>query len=331
MTPKKTLFISDLHMTDAASFSAKPHPYGKLTPLQAARVVQFCNWVYEHRTEFGELVLLGDIIDLWTCPCDATPPTVKSVLAAKHNKAIVTALQRLIDNKVLVTYIPGNHDITVNKPFLSGMVLASKWTWPDTDVALGRHGHEDCLFNGKDPKGRLPLGYYVCRAAATRTCQTGASFPSPASMLIKHRDDMLQIPRVGLVTTVWNVVAEEAKLTDSEPIDMVPDRSPTVAGIRTDYATLYRDRKGNADQLLTEFDPYYGAFGTEKLFVCGHSHEHRFAQMMENKLLYLNTGAWCCDDQTYFAAVWPEAKRMYGSLWHWDTAAHEVNTGSVAL
>ena len=154
-----------------------------------------------------ELVIAGDLLDEWFVP--ATTDTylgkdqadfVKRIAIA--NKGVIDAFNRIIQGgKILVTYVPGNHDLTVTpenvESILPGINQAR-----DKELGLGtyspadhpeiavEHGHRYNFFCAPDPISNqdvapgtiMPPGYFFTRIAAlhvVQACNTaGDSVPA---------------------------------------------------------------------------------------------------------------------------------------------------------
>jgi UDP-2,3-diacylglucosamine pyrophosphatase LpxH len=325
---KKTVFISDFHLTDEASYAGQPHPYNKISTQQIQNTANFLTYIGQRPKEFERVVLLGDILDLWTVPYSLPPSSIAAVVGAKQNAPIFKVLNLLNSAGIEVVYVAGNHDDCVKGPFDTGRLKVVK-EYRDGTI-LGYHGHENCLFNGPDPKGRNSFGYYITRVAAGVTLKTGKDFPSEAAMLIKNRDQLLKIPRQGLTTTVWNVVTDEAEMGGGDVFNGAPVPN-TVDTVRSAYASLYSDRHGDADQIAAEFDPYYSMFGgNARLCICGHSHRHVFSSLSDHYMLYMNVGAWCYESESYFGVTWTDDAGVWGALYRWtNNGIRKVNAACV--
>jgi len=59
----------------------------------------------------GELVLLGDLFDLWVYPLNVVPLTVSQIIQA--NPSVTKAFQKCVQNIANVYYMTGNHDMGV--------------------------------------------------------------------------------------------------------------------------------------------------------------------------------------------------------------------------
>jgi UDP-2,3-diacylglucosamine pyrophosphatase LpxH len=152
-----------------------------------------------------ELVIAGDLIDEWFVP--ATVNTyqgkdqadfVKRVAAT--NKGVFDALNSIIkEGKILLTYVPGNHDLTVTAANIESILPGIKQA-RDKVLGLGtyspadypkiaiEHGHRYNFFCAPDPISNqdiapgtiLPPGYFFTRIAALHVIQNR---PSPIDSL----------------------------------------------------------------------------------------------------------------------------------------------------
>ena len=138
-----------------------------------------------------ELVIAGDLFDEWFVP--ATVDTyhgkdqndfVRRI--AKTNQEVMDAFNSIIQSgKIIVTYVPGNHDLTV-KPEQIAAVLPGIKQARDKELGLGtyspidlpqvaiEHGHRYNFFCAPDPISHkdiapgsiMPPGYFFTRVAA---------------------------------------------------------------------------------------------------------------------------------------------------------------------
>ena len=138
-----------------------------------------------------ELVIAGDLLDLWFIP--ATTDTfngktqrefVKGLAA--NNKAVISAFNTIIQaGKIKVTYVPGNHDLLVTQEdiqtILPGIHQArdvkglGKYSPDGHPEIIIEHGHRYNFFCAPDPISNkstapgsiLPPGYFFTRIATT--------------------------------------------------------------------------------------------------------------------------------------------------------------------
>jgi UDP-2,3-diacylglucosamine pyrophosphatase LpxH len=143
-----------------------------------------------------ELVIAGDLLDEWFVP--ATTDTyqgkdqadfVKRI--ANANKEVIDAINRIIrDGKILVTYVPGNHDLTIAAENVAA-ILPGIHQSRDKELGLGtyspadhpevaiEHGHRYNFFCAPDPISNqdvapgtiMPPGYFFTRIAALHVVQ----------------------------------------------------------------------------------------------------------------------------------------------------------------
>lgn len=180
--------LSDIHIGSSARAPGKPvptcwyQPYVHDDYLKAA-----LNWIV-HNPQVRDVVLLGDIFDIWTYPPWQQPPTMREIIDA--NKVLSQGgpfweLVKAFPNHV--SLMLGNHDGTLTRTdidtlnnSLGGNVAKGEALRLLTDPVLvlqgaggGRtlfsHGHGWCMFNAPDEKGPwhgLPLGHLISRAIA---------------------------------------------------------------------------------------------------------------------------------------------------------------------
>ncbi len=168
--------LSDIHIGDGGPtcwYQPDVHEPALLTII---------DWVTDRADDVRELVLLGDVVDLWTYPFGQRPPTFLEIAAANPtifgpDGAIARALDALDGN---VVWVGGNHDMgidpadaaTVVSPGGHRLRLLSDLEYqplaPDPRVLMS-HGHTNTLFNAVDPLSpwdELPSGHFVTRAVA---------------------------------------------------------------------------------------------------------------------------------------------------------------------
>jgi len=139
-----------------------------------------------------ELVIAGDLLDEWFVP--ATIDTYQGndqadfvTRVAEVNTGVITALTNIIDaGKITVTYVPGNHDLTVSEANVSLILPGINQVRDAGKLGLGtyspadfpqlaiEHGHRYNFFCAPDPVSNqaeapgtiLPPGYFFTRLAA---------------------------------------------------------------------------------------------------------------------------------------------------------------------
>jgi Calcineurin-like phosphoesterase len=182
--------LSDIHIGNGAAtcwYQPQVHdPY-----LTAA-----LEWVVAQREAIREVILLGDVFDLWTYEPSVTPPSMQQILAA--NPVLLgpggpfAKLVKAMPGRVRI--LLGNHDLTFGQRDIDELnrslggdpsrgetitlvtcpVLVLRSGGPDGTAVAFTHGHHWCMFNAPDPKspwGTLPIGHLVSRAIAYRVAR----------------------------------------------------------------------------------------------------------------------------------------------------------------
>jgi hypothetical protein len=181
--------ISDIHMGDGRSIS---EGYGWLIQNQDA-VREFLALAGQS-PDLKEIVIAGDLFDEWVAPMITSPldqGTEAEFVAsiARANPGIVSAMNELVQGgRVRVTYVPGNHDMLVQRAEVEGVFPGIVQARDETSKGLGaysppehpemvfEHGHRWDFFNAPDPVSNrdvtgggsiLPPGFFVTKIAAT--------------------------------------------------------------------------------------------------------------------------------------------------------------------
>ena len=179
--------ISDIHLGAELSYaeckSNLPALENLLKQIKAARNVK-------------ELVIAGDLVDEWFVPANVDTyqgkdqaDFVKRVATA--NNGVFDALNSIIQKgKILVTYVPGNHDISVTEASIESVLpgisqardaIQGLGTYSPTDypkIAI-EHSHRYNFFCAPDPISNqdiapgtiMPPGYFFTRIAALYVVQ----------------------------------------------------------------------------------------------------------------------------------------------------------------
>jgi len=154
-----------------------------------------------------EFVIAGDLVDEWFVPANIDTYQGKDQMdfvqrVKLTNKGVFDALNRVIEEgKIRVTYVPGNHDLTISKENIE-LILPGIHQVRDANVELGlgtylpadypmiaiEHGHRYNFFCAPDPisnqdvaKGTiLPPGYFFTRIAALHVIQ---GYPEPGDTI----------------------------------------------------------------------------------------------------------------------------------------------------
>jgi UDP-2,3-diacylglucosamine pyrophosphatase LpxH len=162
----RIVVMSDLHVSNCEK-------YAWCSP-QSVQVI--CNMLGQVANDksVSELVLLGDLVDLWVYPLDVVPWTMKDIV--KLQGQFVGAVQECVAKLPAVSYLPGNHDMDVTEDDLRAFDKDGKrikmYTVDDYNrqVHAGwriEHGNDADMFNAPydetDGIGGLPLGFFITR------------------------------------------------------------------------------------------------------------------------------------------------------------------------
>jgi predicted phosphodiesterase len=251
----KTIVISDIHMGNGK-------PYSWFQPPDSKELTGLLNAIADGaKNEFQnikELVILGDLFDLWLYPVTEKPWPVEEIVAA--NEPVRKALQRCV-GRIPVYYMGGNHDMGVRakdlQPFSSGgnkIILTTTRTYKKRHQGWHfEHGHLVDMFNAPDRSpdtiGGYPLGYFITRL-------TARADPSIWQQLKKLYQDMHYGLYLGgapkLAEVKFNSSALVNQIIDeilplvtgvdaSTEIEFQPPLSKTytVGDIKTKYRNLY--------------------------------------------------------------------------------------------
>ncbi len=180
MSKNQIVVLSDIHIgTNAPTvwYQQKYHePY----------LATVLDYVIKNASEIKELILLGDVVDFWTYPPDELPPSFDAIMAANPNifglngklSEVLTAL------KGNVTYVRGNHDMTITQNDLDKIEnpegykikLSPDDIYYPLDNGNGdkriacTHAHLYTMFNApytnNNPVAPLPLGHFITRCVA---------------------------------------------------------------------------------------------------------------------------------------------------------------------
>jgi len=181
------VFISDLHLGADLAYAEINQ---NLKPLE-----HFLDQISQSPNVRG-IVIAGDFLDEWFIPANIDTYNgknqndfVKRVAIA--NKGVIDAFNRIIKaGKITVTYVPGNHDLTVTEAnvasILPGIIQARDkqqglGTYAPGDIPklAVEHGHRYNFFCAPDPYSNqtiapgtiTPPGYFFTRIAALHVAQ----------------------------------------------------------------------------------------------------------------------------------------------------------------
>lgn len=189
---KLIVCISDLHLGADDSYTE--------TKKNREPLVKFLNQV-RLAPNIKELVIGGDLVDLWFVPSEAETFRGKTQkefvgIVAKNNKHVIAAFNNIIrDGKIKVTYLPGNHDLIVTAEDIQSILpginqqrdvqgLGSYSPEGHPEIII-EHGHRYNFFCAPDtisnrdiaPGSILPPGYFFTRIATTSVVEGHTKVP----------------------------------------------------------------------------------------------------------------------------------------------------------
>ena len=324
MPANSAVVLSDVHIGNGAPtdwYQASVHePY-----LLAA-----LDWVVQNHNAVRELILLGDLLDLWTYPPSMRPPSVAEIIAANPNVlGPGGALARAIAAVPKTTLLLGNHDGTLTA---ADIATLQKSVGP---IALGEpvhvltgsrgaktvvsHGHYWTMFNAPDdtsPWNTLPVGHFVTRAFAykmSKLLKPGQTVADLPNMGAPDGFELLPFvkslgPSFDIAERLLAYVASAANMPESTPIVLPDGSTTTISDAKRIYANLFTrwvakehgsvlnaGRAALADasgEYLTWFAQRLAIENGADLVVMGHTHTP-VSGLTVSPINYVNSGFEC--------------------------------------
>jgi UDP-2,3-diacylglucosamine pyrophosphatase LpxH len=315
----KLVFVSDVHI-GAGKKGNYTYDYDWLSPKETERFASFLLNLNK-REDVKEVILLGDIADNWVCPIDLVPPTFEEIFDAEKNTDVTENLKKLAQNPhIKIIYMPGNHDMGITEDFVEnyfkGMVFGGN-AESNSKYGDGRlhaeHGSAYTMFNApdpiNDPRKRLPLGYFISRAVATKAAKTG----SKDRHYWTYFDDLLEAVGPQTISeSVFESILEESGIPEDAEIVMPPvggvDSRVDVPKIKEKYRSLYDQwvqtyGPGKAFlSVVSEFNlgkmaDNLASKGNVRIVIFGHNHNSVMDkdEWFVKDRIYANCGAWCVE------------------------------------
>jgi UDP-2,3-diacylglucosamine pyrophosphatase LpxH len=309
----KRIFVSDIHM------SLGEHPYDWLDDDEATAFEQFLNYIAAD-SSFDELILVGDVMDDWVYPIHLQPPSYADIASISEGARpkIVDALKTIAQQRQ-VTYLVGNHDITITKnsvpDFGNGacphIIFQRSY---DVTGLWAEHGNQYTIWNALDTQNKLPVGHYISRLQAT--VDEGVGHPGrwqdAIAEILRNLDPTVKNPYVNIPLDYF---VAKLGIKEDTNITTVDGSVITVAEVRELYADLSdRWKKGNhyfpglIEQFLMEQSPLgldkvaplTAAARNKKVVIFGHTHMAKIEYVYAwegpeilHTAIYANCGAWC--------------------------------------
>jgi len=295
----QVVVLSDIHIGDDS-----PTCWYQST-IHGPYLKAIFDWVVDNATTVRELVLLGDVVDLWTYPCDVQPPSFATI-AIKQPDIFGPngGLGRVMDALGgCVTYVPGNHDMAVTQADVSliksngghHLAYAQSPYNPGADprVVLA-HGNDYTLFNAPDLTTKwapLPVGHFVTRAVAsywaTHLTQgqnvgqlAGQGYPNGLDWRTIVQS-ALDKGDISIAAALIDGIAGKEGVSETAPVILADASKTTLAEVKTLYNSLFtqwiNENGGGPDGLLVaakaalaDYDAsYMGWFAQRQAFQSG--------------------------------------------------------------
>ncbi len=230
------------------------------------------SWILARRGTIREVVLLGDLFDLWTYPPSVRPPTMGRIVAANPTllgpRGPFAALVRALPWRVRL--LLGNHDhgltqadISRLNASLGGNAAAGERIELVEDRyrllngaggarTVLSHGHHWTMFNAPDPRSRwrgLPIGHFVTRAIGyqlSRTLRPGETTADRRNSGNPNGVDLAAMlaswnPRTDLAAYLLRYICRVTGMPETAPV-LLPDGSTATArDAMSVYAGLFSE------------------------------------------------------------------------------------------
>jgi UDP-2,3-diacylglucosamine pyrophosphatase LpxH len=230
-TRTQIVVISDIHLGADLAYAEINQ---NLAPL-----AEFLTAVRQSPT-VGELVIAGDLLDEWFVP--ATTDTyagkdqadfVQRIAAA--NPQVFAALNGVIqDGKIRVTYVPGNHDLTITAANVDSILPGINQARDDVQ-GLGsyspeacpeiviEHGHRYNIFCAPDPLSNagvapgsiLPPGYFYTRLATLHVIQACETAGDTLPEVTQNPEGGLSQGLAYVYWMIWKTMLEAYPIENS--------------------------------------------------------------------------------------------------------------------
>ncbi|MGL5807153.1 MAG: metallophosphoesterase [Xenococcaceae cyanobacterium] len=222
----KIVVLSDIHIgtnTPTVWYQKDIHqPY----------LLNVLDWTIKNAESIQELIFLGDVVDFWTYPPNQEPPSFDDIINANLDlfgsegklSQVLTALQGN------VTYVRGNHDITITQEDLAKIQNPQGYKikfsgdiyYPiaDSKKIVCTHGHLYTMFNApyessNNPIAPLPLGQFITRAVAfmrQQKLQPGQTVADLKDSGEPGYDSMVN----GLLKSILDVIRDKISTGDNQ-------------------------------------------------------------------------------------------------------------------
>lgn len=193
---QRIVVISDIHLGVDDSFGETVENKALLTDFLRRSTV----------SDIDEIVIAGDFLDEWFLPAAYPPHTDSDAFYQQvkdNNAEVFAAFREVMASGTTLTYVPGNHDMTLDEATLAQLLpgikqardvagLGARRTGTRSEIVI-EHGHRYDAGAAPDPVSNraitgsetsiLPVGYFVTRMIVTSAAE-GKSAP------VKDRPDI---------------------------------------------------------------------------------------------------------------------------------------------
>jgi len=323
------VILSDIHIGDNSStcwYQDSIHgPYLKAV----------FDWIVANSANVRELVLLGDVVDLWTYPFNVRPPSFATVMDKNPDVFGPSGgLARVLDALGgRVTYIPGNHDMTVTEadvatirsPGGHHVAFRERVYNPRSDSrVLLEHGHAYTMFNAPDLRTKwspLPVGHFVTRTVANHWASNlapgrsvadlaGQGYPNGVDVALIIENALKKLD-ISIAASLIDGVAGKEGVSESAPIILADGTTTTLTEVKETYNQLFTNwvsqNGGGQDGLLVATKAaladyngsYLGWFAQRQAFISGAQlvvmgHTHEpISGLTQSLVQYVNSGFEC--------------------------------------
>ncbi len=181
----KVVVVSDIHLGILDKYSENLK--------NRAVFIEFLKRL-ENTTDVGELVIAGDFLDEWYLPLTYPAYSDSSKFywqVVKNNQPVFDELKALMAKGIKLTYVPGNHDMTLENDILAQVLpginqardargMGKHYTGVRNEIVI-EHGHRYDVYSAPDSVSNkditgdapsiLPPGYFYARIAASWVLQ----------------------------------------------------------------------------------------------------------------------------------------------------------------
>jgi len=362
----RRVFVSDVHMSPGWSLGGdKKYFYDWCRTEDAANFEGFLNYL-AGSAQYDEVILLGDIMDTWIYPVGGDKnnglPSFGDIAAAKAS--VINALNDLVTEyskqKKRVVYVRGNHDMTITNgeilTIFPGMAILDPYD--SGDGIRAEHGHQYTMWNAKDTRNNVPVGYYLSRLYATTHAKGNQDYRLPDIQKAVFSPNDPQYGLVGnwFVNKPLTCLADDAGVTEDGTIVMPTNANTTLKEARGLYTHLIPDWEtdyGDADVLrsverelgkdLSDAARSISWNEKKQVVVFGHTHLDTLQVLAPPGRqpppprgpvddlrygIYANCGGWCQDNppvSNSYTFVVTESDNGHHkvSLMHWEGAGKE--------